>query len=97
MPHIISLSLQVLRLGLSSLGSLGWASLQATPTLLPSFLLSLRALLRSSLAVAVVTVPHHVLASSPLAARLQLCSDFVLELESFETGEVRICSQLLLA
>lgn len=76
----------VARIGLASLGALGWGRREDTPSHLPTFLLALRALLRSSLAVAVVTVPHHL---HDLAPRLNLASDFVVELHSFgEDGEV---------
>ena len=78
---------KVLRLGLASLGSLGWGGREEAASLLPTFLLSLRALLRSSLCVAVVTVPRHL---SSLGPRLALCSDFLLELESFAGCEEEV-------
>jgi len=73
----------VVRLGLSSIGSLGWGTRKYTKDHLSTLLLSLRALLRSSTGVCVLTLPHHLHTLPDLRDRLVLCSDYVVELDSF--------------
>ena len=80
---------KVLRIGVSSLGDLGWGRREDASVHLSTFLLGLRALLRSSLCVAVVSLPNHLHSSNLVSERLILCSDFVLELESFDEMEVK--------
>ncbi|XP_066503267.1 elongator complex protein 4 [Hoplias malabaricus] len=83
----------VLRLGLHSLGSTLWGDdicVSESPAhshALTSFLYSLRALLRSSLSVAVVTVPAHLIQSRELRGRVEKVCDAVVALESFNSSE----------
>ena len=83
---------KVLRLGIISLGDLGWGAREDASIHLPTFLLGLRALLRSSLCVAMISLPSHLHASINLSERLTLCSDFVVELESFDETQTKVGS-----
>ncbi|XP_017581108.1 elongator complex protein 4 isoform X1 [Pygocentrus nattereri] len=83
----------VLRLGVHSLGSALWGDdvcLSESPAhshALTTFLYALRALLRSSLSVAVVTVPAHLIQSKSVLGRMVKLSDAVVALESFCSSE----------
>ncbi|XP_062405745.1 elongator complex protein 4 [Sardina pilchardus] len=83
----------VLRLGLHSLGSVLWGDdlcCRESPTRshsLTTFLYALRALLRSSLSVAMVTVPSHLIQSRVLMGRITRLSDTAIALESFRGSE----------
>ena len=81
---------KVLRIGVSSIGDLGWGRREDANVHLSTFLLGLRALLRSSLCVAVISLPNHLHTSNLISERLALCSDFVVELESFDETEAKV-------
>ena len=81
---------KVLRIGVSSLGEIGWGKREDVSDHLSTFLLGLRALLRSSLSVAVISLPSHLHTSNLISERLALCSDFVVELESFDETEAKV-------
>jgi len=81
---------KVLRIGISSLGDLGWGRREDASVHLSTFLLGLRALLRSSLCVAMISLPSHLHTSSLISERVALCSDFVVELESFDETEAKV-------
>ncbi|XP_072047383.1 elongator complex protein 4-like [Amphiura filiformis] len=77
----------VLRIAIHSLGSALWGdeplSDRQTGTSLCQFLHALRALLRNSLAVCVITIPTHVFQDSGLVRRLERLCDTAVQLESF--------------
>uniref|UniRef100_UPI00358F8723 elongator complex protein 4 isoform X2 n=1 Tax=Myxine glutinosa TaxID=7769 RepID=UPI00358F8723 len=79
----------VLRLGLLSLGTglwgdgVGCSKDPSATAPLTQFLLALRAVLRSSLSVALVTVPAHLFQSAAALRRVRHLSDYVLTLQSF--------------
>ncbi|XP_030650258.1 elongator complex protein 4 [Chanos chanos] len=83
----------VLRLGLHSLGSALWCddlSCRENPTHLHSlttFLYALRALLRSSLSVAMMTIPSHLIQNKSIMGRIIRLSDTAIALESFRGSE----------
>ncbi|KAJ8248922.1 hypothetical protein GJAV_G00229220 [Gymnothorax javanicus] len=82
-------SRNVLRIGLQSLGSTLWgddiccSESPAHAASLTTFLYGLRALLRSSLSVAMVTVPAHLIQSRAIMERVTKLCDTVIALESF--------------
>ncbi|XP_049574388.1 elongator complex protein 4 [Syngnathus scovelli] len=86
-------SRNILRIGLHSLGSPLWGDdlcFQDKPKhshALTTFLYGLRALLRSSLAVAVVTVPSHLIQNSSLMGSITRLCDNAIALESFKGSE----------
>ncbi|KAK7913676.1 hypothetical protein WMY93_013887 [Mugilogobius chulae] len=86
-------SRNILRIGLHSLGSSLWGDDLCCcdnpkhPHALTNFLYGLRALLRSSLAVAVVTVPSHLIQNRALMGRIAKLSDTAIALESFKGSE----------
>ncbi|XP_077569714.1 elongator complex protein 4 isoform X1 [Stigmatopora nigra] len=86
-------SRNILRIGLHSLGSPLWGDdlcIQENPKhshALTTFLYGLRALLRSSLSVAVVTVPAHLIQSSSLMGSITRLCDNAIALESFKGSE----------
>ncbi|XP_052417666.1 elongator complex protein 4-like isoform X1 [Carassius gibelio] len=83
----------VLRLGLHSLGSVLWGDdvcCNDNPThchALSTFLYALRGLLRSSLSVAMVTVPSHLIQNRAVMGRIIRLSDTAIALESFRGSE----------
>ncbi|KAK1798620.1 hypothetical protein P4O66_006914 [Electrophorus voltai] len=83
----------VLRVCLHSLGSALWGDdlcCSESPThyhALTTFLYALRALLRSSLSVAMVTVPSHLIQKRVIMERITKLSDTTLTLESFQGSE----------
>ncbi|XP_019751409.1 elongator complex protein 4 [Hippocampus comes] len=86
-------SRNILRIGLHSLGSPLWGDdlcCQDNPKhshALTTFLYGLRALLRSSLSVAVVTVPSHLIQSRSLRGSITRLCDNAIALESFKGSE----------
>jgi len=78
----------LLRIGIHSLGNLLWGDLDSVSKNLCTFLLSLRAQMRSCFGVAVITIPAFVINHPGMREKILLCSDFVVELESFEGDEV---------
>jgi len=74
----------ILRIGGQSLGSLLWGDLQYSSRNMCTFLLSLRAIMRSCFGVAVITIPSNVLNVSDTREKVLACSDYVVQLESFE-------------
>ncbi|KAJ0056171.1 hypothetical protein NL108_003460, partial [Boleophthalmus pectinirostris] len=86
-------SRNILRIGLQSLGSSLWGDDLCCcdnpkhTHALTTFLYGLRALLRSSLAVAVVTMPSHLIQNRALMGRIAKLSDTVIALESFKGSE----------
>ncbi|KAJ7994701.1 hypothetical protein DPEC_G00252220 [Dallia pectoralis] len=86
-------SRNILRIGLHSLGSALWGDdicCSNNPShghALTTLLYGLRALLRSSLAVALVTVPSHLIQNKALMARITRLSDTAIALESFRGSE----------
>ncbi|XP_028258180.1 elongator complex protein 4 isoform X2 [Parambassis ranga] len=89
----MSKSRNILRVGLHSLGSALWGddlSCQDNPThrhALATFLYGLRALLRSSLSVAVVTIPSHLIQDRTLMGSITRLCDNAIALESFKGSE----------
>lgn len=81
----------VLRLAVHSLGSALWGDdvcvSSAHSHALLSFLYALRALLRSSLSVAVVTVPSHLITNKVIRGRMIRLSDTAIALQSFSDAE----------
>ncbi|KAG7173300.1 elongator complex protein 4-like [Homarus americanus] len=83
----------VLRLGLHSVGSPLWGSEFGYQEKdhkwqsLTTFLFMLRALVRTSFSVCMVTVPAHLFTDPALLLRLQALADFVVRLESFQGSE----------
>ncbi|XP_071344310.1 elongator complex protein 4 isoform X2 [Trachinotus anak] len=86
-------SRNILRIGLHSLGSALWGddlSCHDNPRhrhALTTFLYGLRALLRSSLSVAVVTVPSHLIQDRALMGSITRLCDNAIALESFKGSE----------
>ncbi|XP_072321218.1 elongator complex protein 4 [Eucyclogobius newberryi] len=86
-------SRNILRIGLHSLGSSLWGDDLCCcdnpkhAHALTTFLYGLRALLRSSLAVAVVTLPAHLIQNRALMGRIAKLSDTAIALESFKGSE----------
>ncbi|XP_077421025.1 elongator complex protein 4 [Vanacampus margaritifer] len=86
-------SRNILRIGLHSLGSPLWDDdlcFQGNPKhshALTTFLYGLRALLRSSLSVAVVTVPSHLIQNTSLMGSITRLCDNAIALESFKGSE----------
>jgi len=78
----------ILRIGIHSLGNLLWGDLEFMDKNLCTFLISLRAIMRSCFGVAVITIPSNILHLPDINDRILLCSDYVLNLESFESEEV---------
>ncbi|KAF3686339.1 Elongator complex protein 4 [Channa argus] len=89
----MSKSRNILRIGLHSLGSALWGddlTCQDSPThrhALTTLLYGLRALLRSSLSVAVVTVPSHLIQDRALMGSITRLCDNAIALESFKGSE----------
>ncbi|KAM4593289.1 elongator complex protein 4 isoform 1-T1 [Odontesthes bonariensis] len=89
----MSKSRNILRVGLHSLGSALWGddlSCHDNPRhrhTLTTFLYGLRALLRSSLSVAVVTVPSHLIQDRALMGSITRLCDNAIALESFNGSE----------
>uniref|UniRef100_A0A4W6CFP2 Elongator complex protein 4 n=1 Tax=Lates calcarifer TaxID=8187 RepID=A0A4W6CFP2_LATCA len=89
----MSKSRNILRIGLHSLGSTLWGddlSCHDNPRhrhALATFLYGLRALLRSSLSVAVVTVPSHLIQDRALMGSITRLCDNAIALESFKGSE----------
>ncbi|XP_016307803.1 elongator complex protein 4 [Sinocyclocheilus anshuiensis] len=83
----------VLRLGLHSLGSVLWGDdvcCKDNPAhchALTTFLYILRGLLRTSLSVAMVTVPSHLIQNRAVMGRIIRLSDTAIALESFKGSE----------
>ncbi|KAL4641992.1 elongator complex protein 4 isoform X2 [Arapaima gigas] len=83
----------ILRIGLHSLGSPLWGDdicCRESPSdasSLTSFLFGLRALLRSSLCVAMVTVPSHLIQNRAIMGRVTKLCDTAIALESFRGSE----------
>uniref|UniRef100_A0A8C6SUA6 Elongator complex protein 4 n=1 Tax=Neogobius melanostomus TaxID=47308 RepID=A0A8C6SUA6_9GOBI len=90
----VSKSRNILRIGLHSLGSSLWGDDLCCcdnpkhAHALTTFLYGLRALLRSSLAVAVVTVPSHLIQNRALMGRIAKLCDTAIALESFKGSEM---------
>ncbi|CAM4517731.1 unnamed protein product [Leuciscus chuanchicus] len=84
----------VLRLGLHSLGSALWGDdvcCKDNPAhchALSTFLYALRGLLRTSLSVAMVTVPSHLIQNRAVMGRIIRLSDTAIALESFRGSEM---------
>lgn len=77
----------VLRISLQSLHSPLWKVTESTETYDPSlarFLIRLRALLRTSFACCMVTIPTHLFEEPSFVSRVRHCCDYVIRLESFE-------------
>uniref|UniRef100_A0A8C9YVP2 Elongator complex protein 4 n=1 Tax=Sander lucioperca TaxID=283035 RepID=A0A8C9YVP2_SANLU len=89
----MSKSRNILRIGLHSLGSALWGDdlcCHDNPRnghALTTFLYGLRALLRSSLSVAVVTVPSHLIQDRALMGSITRLCDNAIALESFKGSE----------
>ncbi|XP_049419055.1 elongator complex protein 4 [Epinephelus fuscoguttatus] len=89
----MSKSRNILRIGLHSLGSALWGDdlcCRDNPRnghALTTFLYGLRALLRSSLSVAVVTVPSHLIQDRALMGSITRLCDNAIALESFKGSE----------
>ncbi|KAM6949962.1 elongator complex protein 4 isoform 2-T2 [Lycodopsis pacificus] len=89
----MSKSRNILRIGLHSLGSALWGddlSCHDNPKnghALTTFLYGLRALLRSSLSVAVVTLPSHLIQDRALMGSITRLCDNAIALESFKGSE----------
>ncbi|XP_028299133.1 elongator complex protein 4 [Gouania willdenowi] len=89
----MSKSRNILRVGLHSLGSVLWGddlSCHDSPRhrhALTTFLYGLRALLRSSLSVAVVTIPSRLIQDSSLMGSITQLCDYAIALESFKGSE----------
>ncbi|KAM8762615.1 elongator complex protein 4 isoform 1-T1 [Acanthopagrus schlegelii] len=88
-----SKSRNILRIGLHSLGSALWGDdlcchdKPRNSRTLTTFLYGLRALLRSSLSVAVVTVPSHLIQDRALMGSITRLCDNAIALESFKGSE----------
>uniref|UniRef100_A0A674BBU3 Elongator complex protein 4 n=1 Tax=Salmo trutta TaxID=8032 RepID=A0A674BBU3_SALTR len=86
-------SRNILRIGLHSLGSALWGDdlcCRENPShghALTTFLYGLRAMLRSSLSVAVVTVPSHLIQNRALMGNITRLCDTAIALESFRGSE----------
>ncbi|XP_031668198.1 elongator complex protein 4 isoform X3 [Oncorhynchus kisutch] len=86
-------SRNILRIGLHSLGSALWDDdlcCRENPShghALTTFLYGLRAMLRSSLSVAVVTVPSHLIQNRALMGNITRLCDTAIALESFRGSE----------
>jgi len=78
----------ILRIGVLSLGSLLWGDLKDLSKNLCTFLVSLRAIMRSCFGVAVITIPSNILNTPGIGDKILICSDYVVQLESFEGDEV---------
>eukprot|EP00118_Oscarella_pearsei_P016482 m.157912 g.157912 ORF g.157912 m.157912 type:complete len:362 (+) comp38718_c0_seq1:14-1099(+) len=74
----------VLRIGISSLGSPLWNDNQSS---ILQFLYNLRGLLRSAYAVALVTIPTHLFHDEAFVRRVEHLGDSVVRLESFEGSD----------
>ncbi|KFM82625.1 Elongator complex protein 4, partial [Stegodyphus mimosarum] len=81
----------ILRIGISSIGSPFWNSCDKSKNGLNliRFLYMLKSLLRSSYAVAFVTVPSYLLEASALKSQLWQTCDYVIGLESFVGSDVK--------
>ncbi|XP_035660317.1 elongator complex protein 4-like [Branchiostoma floridae] len=80
----------VLRIGLHSLGSPLWGeqdSGSSHDSSLPHFLHALRAVLRTSLAACLITIPTHLFEDMAFTRRLEKLCDSVIRLESFAGSE----------
>ncbi|XP_028812617.1 elongator complex protein 4 [Denticeps clupeoides] len=83
----------IMRLGLHSLGSTLWGDdlcCREKPThghALTTFLYALRGLLRSSLTVAMVTIPSHLIQNRAVMGRITRLSDTAIALESFRGSD----------
>ncbi|KAM8877462.1 elongator complex protein 4 [Synchiropus picturatus] len=92
-PAVPSKPRNILRIGLQSLGSALWGDdlcCHENPKsshALTTFLYGLRALLRSSLAVAVATVPSHLIQNRSIMGRITRLCDSAIALESFKGSE----------
>uniref|UniRef100_A0A8C0XXD3 Elongator complex protein 4 n=1 Tax=Cyprinus carpio carpio TaxID=630221 RepID=A0A8C0XXD3_CYPCA len=92
-PVVTSKVRNVLRLGLHSLGSVLWGDdvcCKDNPAhchALTTFLYILRGLLRTSLSVAMVTVPSHLTQNRAVMGRIIRLSDTAIALESFKGSE----------
>uniref|UniRef100_A0A9J8C455 Elongator complex protein 4 n=1 Tax=Cyprinus carpio carpio TaxID=630221 RepID=A0A9J8C455_CYPCA len=92
-PKVQSKVRNVLRLGLHSLGSVLWGDdvcCKDNPAhchALTTFLYILRGLLRTSLSVAMVTVPSHLTQNRAVMGRIIRLSDTAIALESFKGSE----------
>jgi len=78
----------ILRIGVQSLGSLLWGDLKNSSKNLCTFLISLRAIMRSCFGVAAITIPTSLLNAPGIREKLLICSDYVVQLESFEGDEI---------
>ncbi|XP_065846056.1 elongator complex protein 4-like [Oscarella lobularis] len=76
----------VLRIGIHSLGSPLWSDMTNKISIL-RFLYRLRGLVRSSYAVALVTIPTHLFRDEAFVRRVEHLSDVAIHLESFEGSE----------
>lgn len=74
----------ILRIGIQSLGSLLWGDLKYSSRNLCTFLISLRAIMRLCFGIAVITLPSSLLSLAGLREKIMTCSDYVVQLESFE-------------
>ncbi|XP_068615440.1 elongator complex protein 4 [Brachionichthys hirsutus] len=89
----LSKTSNILRIGLHSLGSVMWGDdlcCHDNPTnkhALTTFLYGLRSLLRSSLSIAVVTVPSHLIQDRALMGSITRLCDNAIALESFKGSE----------
>ncbi|XP_026176260.1 elongator complex protein 4 [Mastacembelus armatus] len=93
LANAMSKSRNILRIGLHSLGSALWGddlSFHVNPRhrhALTTFLYGLRALLRSSLSVAVVTISSHLIQDRALMGSITRLCDNAIALESFKGSE----------
>jgi len=78
----------ILRIGAQSLGSLLWGDLKDSSRNLCTFLVSLRAIMRSCFGVAVITIPSNILNIPGIREKILICSDYVVQLGSFEGDEI---------
>ncbi|XP_066932426.1 elongator complex protein 4-like [Clytia hemisphaerica] len=81
----------ILRIDLSAIGSPNWniklLNKDGFDSSLVWFLLALKALLRSSFACAMVSIPSHLFQSEKLLGRLRHCCDIVIDIESLPVIE----------
>jgi len=85
-PNVKKEQNNLLRIGIQSLGNILWGDANNQIKQLSVFLLSLKALLRSCFGLAVISVPRHICSNELINNRLVACSDYVIDLESFESN-----------
>jgi len=75
---------RILRIAVHSLGDILWGE---SPTQIVSFLLGLKALLRTCFGVVLLTIPPSLHETEDIRLKLRSCVDFVVSLNSFDASE----------